>query len=118
MKRTKKQRKLEKAAVRAAAKKIGVKYKYKYKVYERGEDGSLTLPKLSKAEHRRRFTRAAEAKWRKVLESFVIGPIDEWLEMAKADVMKAILDKSVEDVRAQCDAEVFADMDRAMAVAP
>ena len=87
----KRRRAEEKKRLREAEAKLG--RKYKYKVYARGATGELVTPKISKAEHRRRWIEAAEQRL-----AFEIGIIEQMAKQAHDDIC------AVEDAR------VFADL--------
>ena len=90
-KRGKRRRAEEKKQLREAEAKLG--RKYKYKVYARGATGELVTPKMSKAEHRRRWIEAVERRL-----AFEIEIIERVAKQAHDDIC------AVEDAR------VFADL--------
>lgn len=95
-KRGKRRRAADKKRLREAEARLG--RKYKYKVYARGATGELVTPKMSKAEHRRRWIEAAERRL-----AFEIEIIEQMAKQAH------------DDICAFEDARVFADLREAAA---
>ena len=95
-KRGKKQRAEEKKRLRALEEKSG--RTYKYRTYERGADGELKAPKMSKAEHRRRWCAAIEMRMQ-----------------AEIEIVEAMCKKAMEDIWAIEDAKVFGVLEAAIA---
>ncbi len=81
---------------RAEEKRLCRQLGYKYKSYEAGADGELKRPKMSKAEHRRRFLRR------------------KWLNFMEGELVDILTRKAVEDIQAAEDAAFVAIIDQAV----
>lgn len=90
-KRGKRRRSEDKKRLREAEAKLG--RKYKYKTYARGATGELVTPKMSKAEHRRRWIAMVEQRL-----AFEIEIVERMCKIAH------------DDICAYEDARVFAEM--------
>jgi hypothetical protein len=93
-KKSRERRKDEKVRVRALEKRTA--FVYKYKTFERGADGELKAPQMTKAEHRRRWVRAVEMRME-----------------AEIAIVDALCKQAHDEICAIEDACVFGDLNRA-----